>query len=420
MKVMVIGGGGREHAVVRSLKKSPQIDTLYALPGNGGIAADAVCVPIEPTDAAQIAAFAKENEIGYAVVTPGNALEAGVVDALEDAGIPCFGPRKNAALLESSKSFAKGFMKKYGIPTADYRVFSDPEEALSYVETVHLPVVVKADGLARGKGVLIAKSREEAKNAVSGMLRDGKFGTAGQTVVIEELLHGPEVSVQVFTDGTALVPMVSCMDHKRARNGDTGLNTGGMGAVAPNPYYTPDIAALCMDTIFRPTLDGLRQEGIEYRGCLYFGLMLTRHGPMLLEYNCRLGDPEAQTVLPLLESDLFTILRACTEGKLDETEVRFSSDYACCVVTASEGYPEKFRTGFEIYMPDDAAAATVIAGARLQDGVLLTSGGRVAGTTAAAPTLSEAVRAAYRLADRIHFENAYRRRDIGAKALQAF
>ena len=419
MKLMVVGGGGREHAIIRSLKKNPAVEVIYALPGNGGIAGDAVCVPIGATEIDKIVAFAVENAVDYAVVAPDDPLVLGCVDALEEKGIPCFGPRKNAAILEGSKIFSKNLMKKYGIPTADYAVFEDLSEALDYLETAPLPTVVKADGLALGKGVIIAATREEAKAAVRDMMEGGMFGASGRRVVIEEFLTGPEVSVLAFTDGKTIKPMVSSMDHKRAGEQDTGLNTGGMGTIAPNPFYTEDVARRCMDEIFLPTIRAMEQEGRPFRGCLYFGLMLTPKGPKVIEYNCRFGDPETQVVLPLLESDLLTVMQACTRGTLDETEVRFSSRHACCVILASRGYPLHYEKGFPITMTPEAAAHTFVAGAKLVDGKLLTSGGRVTGTTAVADSLEEAIRSAYALSREVRFENAYCRRDIGQRALTA-
>ncbi len=416
---MVIGGGGREHAIIRKLKENPQIDTIYALPGNGGIAQDAVCVDIRATDLDAITAFAEKERIDYAVVAPDDPLVMGLVDILEAKGIPCFGPAKNAAIIEGSKVFSKNLMKKYGIPTAAYETFDDPETALAYVETAPLPTVIKADGLALGKGVVIAQSREEAREAVTGMMRDHKFGRSGERIVIEEYLTGPEVSVLSFTDGNTIVPMVSSMDHKRAGDGDTGLNTGGMGTIAPNPYYTEKIAERCMQEIFLPTIRAMRQEGRTFKGCLYFGLMLTKQGPKVIEYNCRFGDPETQVVLPLLESDLFTVMKAVTEGKLSEIKVHFRKESACCVIMASRGYPEKYEKGFEISLPEDLKKDVYVAGAILKDGKMVTSGGRVLGVTAVEEDLRSAVRAAYTKAERIGFANAYYRKDIGARALQA-
>ena len=396
MKLLVVGGGGREHAIIKSLKKNPNVTEIFALPGNGGIAADAVCVPIGATEIDKIVAFAQEQKIDYAVVAPDDPLVLGCVDALEAAKIPCFGPRARAAIIEGSKVFSKNLMKKYGIPT-----------------------VIKADGLALGKGVIIAQTRDEAKAAVWDMMEHHVFGKSGDHVVIEEFLTGPEVSVLAFTDGKVVKPMVSSMDHKRAGDGDTGLNTGGMGTVAPNPYYTPAIAEKCMEEIFLPTIAAMNSEDRTFQGCLYFGLMLTPDGPKVIEYNCRFGDPETQVVLPLLESDLLTVMQATTNGTLADTEVRFSDKYACCVITASAGYPVSYKKGFEITMTPEAAAHTYVAGAKLENGKLLTSGGRVTGTTAVAGSLAEAIREAYRLADGVQFENAYRRSDIGQRALQA-
>ena len=419
MNLLVVGGGGREHAIIRSLKKNPDVETIYALPGNGGIAKDAVCVPISATDLDGIVKFAKENAVDYAVVAPDDPLVLGCVDRLNGIGIPCFGPKANAAIIEGSKAFAKDLMKKYGIPTASYEIFTDMDKALSYLDTAPIPTVIKADGLALGKGVIIAQTREEAKEAVTDMMANAKFGKSGSTVVIEEFLTGPEVSVLAFTDGKTVKPMVSSMDHKRAGDNDTGLNTGGMGTVAPNPYYTEAVAKQCMEKIFLPTIAAMNAEGRTFTGCLYFGLMITPNGPKVIEYNCRFGDPETQVVLPLLESDLLTVMQATTGGTLAETEVKFSGKYACCVITASSGYPESYKKGFEITMTPEADAATYVAGAKLENGKLLTSGGRVTGTTAVADSLAEAVKEAYRLADGVKFENAYRRSDIGQRALQA-
>ena len=419
MKVMVIGSGGREHAVIRALKKSPDIDTLYALPGNGGIAADAQCVPIGALDLDSICTFAKEHAIDYAVVTPDDPLAAGLVDRLEELDIPCFGPRSNAAVIEASKVFSKELMKKYGIPTARYEVFTDASSAIEYLKTAPLPSVIKADGLALGKGVIIASTFEEAESAVRSMMLDHQFGHSGDRIVIEEFLEGPEVSVLSFTDGKTIIPMVSSMDHKRAGDGDTGLNTGGMGVIAPNPFYTEEVAKVCMDTIFLPTMRAMNAEGRTFRGCLYFGLMITKDGPKVIEYNCRFGDPETQVVLPLLETDLFTIMRAVSEGRLSEVPVRFSTDAACCVVLASKGYPQHYEKGFPITIPDEDLASVYVAGAALKDGELVTNGGRVLGAVATAPTLQEAVEKAYGIAGRIHFENSYCRRDIGQRALNA-
>ena len=419
MKILVVGGGGREHAIIKTLKKNPEISKIYAAPGNGGIAADAECVAIGALEIDKIVAFAVETQIDYAVVAPDDPLVLGCVDALEEKGIPCFGPRANAAIIEGSKAFSKKLMKKYNIPTAQYEIFTNLQDALNYLETAPIPTVVKADGLALGKGVIIAQTRQEAKDAVTDMMANAKFGKSGSTVVIEEFLTGPEVSVLAFTDGKTVKPMVSSMDHKRAGDNDTGLNTGGMGTVAPNPYYTGDIAKQCIEEIFLPTIAAMNMEGRTFKGCLYFGLMLTPNGPKVIEYNCRFGDPETQVVLPLLESDLLTVMQACTNGTLAETEVKFSERSACCVITASAGYPESYEKGFVITMTEEAKNATYVAGAKLADGRLLTSGGRVTGTTAVADTLEFAINEAYRLANGVCFENAYRRSDIGQKALQA-
>ena len=419
MNILVVGGGGREHAIIRSLKKNPDVTTIYALPGNGGIAADAICVGIGATNIPEIVEFAKANAIDYAVVAPDDPLVLGCVDALEEVGIPCFGPRANAAIIEGSKAFSKNLMKKYNIPTAAYEIFTELDKALQYLETAPIPTVIKADGLALGKGVIIATTREEAVQAVTDMMANAKFGKSGSTVVIEEFLTGPEVSVLAFTDGKVVRPMVSSMDHKRIGDHDTGLNTGGMGTIAPNPYYTEDIAKECMKTIFLPTVRAMKKEGRTFKGCLYFGLMLTPNGPKVIEYNCRFGDPETQVVLPLLKSDLLTVMMACTNGTLSKTPVRFAKKHACCVIKASKGYPESYKKGYKITMSDRAAKATYVAGAKLEDGALVTSGGRVTGTVAVRSSLKDAVEAAYRLSAGVKFRGAYSRSDIGAKALQA-
>jgi len=420
MKLLVVGGGGREHAIIKKLKENPEVETIYALPGNGGIAADAQCIPIGAKDIEAIVAFAVEQQVDYAVVAPDAPLVLGAVDALNEKGIPCFGPRAAAAQIEGSKVFAKDLMKKYGIPTAAYESFDDAAAALRYLETAEMPIVVKADGLALGKGVIIAQTREEARQAVISMMEEGMFGQSGSRVVIEEFLTGPEVSVLSFTDGETVVPMVSSMDHKRAKDNDEGLNTGGMGTVAPNPYYTEAIAARCMEEIFLPTIRAMKAEGRPFRGCLYFGLMLTPKGPKVIEYNCRFGDPETQVVLPLLESDLLTVMRATTEGTLAQTEVKFSDKSACCVILASDGYPQKYQSGFEMSIAPEALPHAFVAGAKRSDGKLLTSGGRVIGLTAVEDSLAQAIDSAYRLAGMVHFENAYCRRDIGARAMKAF
>ena len=421
MKIMVIGGGGREHAIIKKLKENKEITAIYALPGNGGIARDAICVPIGAKDIEGAVAFALDNDIDFAVVAPDDPLVLGMVDALEAAGIPAFGPNARAAIIEGSKVFSKNLMKKYGIPTAAYEVFEKAEDALKYLETAPIPTVIKADGLALGKGVIIATTKKEAEDAVRSIMEDRVFGASGSRIVIEEFLSGPEVSVLAFTDGKTLIPMVSSMDHKRAHDGDEGLNTGGMGTVAPNPYYTPEIAAECEKTIFIPTMNAMNAEGRTFRGCLYFGLMLTKDGPRVIEYNCRFGDPETQVVLPLLESDLLTVMRATRDGTLAETEVRFGTGAACCVIVASKGYPVKYESGCPMTLPKDEKDAFIyVAGAKeADDGSLLSAGGRVLGVTAVKPTLREAIDAAYALTERVDFPNGFYRHDIGAKALAA-
>ena len=420
MKILVVGGGGREHAIIKKLKENKSITEIFALPGNGGMLNDATCVNIGATDLDGIVAFAKENAIDYAVVAPDDPLVLGCVDRLNEIGIPCFGPMANAAIIEGSKAFSKDLMKKYDIPTATYEIFTEIDKALEYVKTCPIPTVIKADGLALGKGVIIAQSREEAVEAITDMMANAKFGKSGSTIVIEEFLTGPEVSVLAFTDGNVVKPMVSSMDHKRAGDNDTGLNTGGMGTIAPNPYYTDSIAQQCMDKIFLPTINAMNAEGRTFKGCLYFGLMLTPNGPKVIEYNCRFGDPETQVVLPLLESDLLTVMQATTNGTLAETEVKFANRHACCVVTASAGYPLSYEKGFEITMTEEAEKATFVAGAKIENGKLLTSGGRVTGTTATADTLADAIKEAYRIADGVQFEKAYRRSDIGQRGLAAY
>lgn len=419
MKLMVVGGGGREHAIIKSLKKNKDVDIIYALPGNGGIAADAVCVPIDAKDIPAIVRFAKDSAIDFAIVAPDDPLVLGAVDALNEVGIPAFGPNKLAATIEGSKVFSKNLMKKYGIPTAAYEVFTNPTDAIDYLQTTSYPTVIKADGLALGKGVVIAKDFDEAAAAVRSVMEDRIFGESGSQIVIEEFLTGPEVSVLSFTDGTTVVPMVSSMDHKRIFDNDEGPNTGGMGTIAPNPYYTPAIADRCMQEIFLPTVRAMKAEGREFRGCLYFGLMLTPNGPKVIEYNCRFGDPETQVVLPLLESDLLSVMRACAEGNLRAEDVSFSGGAACCVVLASKGYPTHYEKGFPITIDDGFDATLYVAGARQADGQLLTSGGRVLGVTATADTLEAAVARAYNEAAKVHFEGAYCRSDIGARALRA-
>ena len=419
-KILVVGGGGREHAIIKALKKSRRAGKIYALPGNGGIAQDAECVPVKATDIDGIVRFAREKKVDFAVVTPDDPLCLGCVDALEAVGVPCFGPTKDAAVIEGSKVFSKNLMKKYGIPTAASETFTDPAAAIAYLKTASYPTVIKADGLALGKGAVIVNSFEEAEKTVNEMMVDRVFGASGDRILVEEFLTGPEVSVLSFTDGKIVVPMVSSMDHKRAKDGDEGLNTGGMGTVAPNPYYTEEIAETCMQKIFLPTINAMNAEGRTFKGCLYFGLMLTKDGPKVIEYNCRFGDPETQVVLPLLMSDLLEIMLAVRGGSLKADMVRFKKGAACCVVLASEGYPKKYDTGFPITMPEPGANEDIyVAGAKLENGRLLTAGGRVLGAVATADTLKDAIAHAYALADKIHFENAYMRRDIGRRALAA-
>ena len=419
MKLMVVGGGGREHAIIKKLKENKDVEKIYALPGNGGMASDAELVDIGAKEIDKIVEFALAEKIDYAVVAPDDPLVLGAVDALNKVGIPCFGPEAKAAIIEGSKVFSKNLMKKYNIPTAGYEVFSDMNAALSYLDTAPIPTVIKADGLALGKVVIIAMTREEAKDAVKSMMEDKVFGKSGDNIVIEEFLTGPEVSVLAFTDGHVVKPMVSSMDHKRAGDNDTGLNTGGMGTVAPNPYYTEDIAKECMEKIFLPTMDAMNKEGRTFNGCLYFGLMLTKNGPKVIEYNCRFGDPETQVVLPLMESDLLTVMKAVTEEKLAETDVKFSSGSACCVIMASKGYPESYEKGFKMDIPEEIKDNVYVAGAVIKDGNLLTNGGRVLGATATDDNLEGAINKAYGLVSKIKFDNAYYRNDIGQRALKA-
>jgi len=420
MKVMVVGGGGREHAIIKGLKKSTKVDEIYALPGNGGIAADAICVNIGAKDIEGICEFAKDNKIDYAVVAPDDPLVLGAVDALNEIGVACFGPNKAAAIIEGSKVFSKNLMKKYNIPTADYNVFSSAEEALEFVSKAETPIVVKADGLALGKGVIIATTNEEAIEAVKSIMEDKVFGESGNNIVIEEFLTGPEVSVLAFTDGKTVVPMISSMDHKRAHDNDTGLNTGGMGTIAPNPYYTEDIAKVCMDTIFLPTINAMNNEGRTFKGCLYFGLMLTEKGPKVIEYNCRFGDPETQVVLPLLESDLLEVMQATTNGTLASTEVKFADKSACCVIMASKGYPSSYENGFDIVLPTpENNISYFVAGAKKDGDRLLSAGGRVLGVTAVNDDLKTAIDNAYKAVKQVDFSNGFYRNDIGAKALKA-
>lgn len=416
---MVIGQGGREHAIIKKIKQNKKAEIIYALPGNGGMAKEAVLVPIGAKETEKIVEFAKKEKIDYAIVAPDDPLVLGTVDALEKEGIACFGPRKSAAQIEGSKVFSKNLMKKYSIPTAKYEVFSDMKEALSYLDTAPVPTVIKADGLALGKGVIIAKTKDEAKNAVKSLMEDKIFGKSGENIVIEEFLEGPEVSVLAFTDGKCLKPMVSSMDHKRAKDNDGGPNTGGMGTVAPNPYYTKELEKECMEKIFMPTVNAMNKENRTFKGCLYFGLMLTKDGPKVIEYNCRFGDPETQVVLPLLKSDLLEIMLAVTEERLESTEVEFKNESACCVIMASDGYPEKYERGFEISFPEEEEDNIIFAGAKEEGGKLITDGGRVLGAVKTGETLKNAVEKAYGLVSSINFKNAYYRKDIGKKALEA-
>ena len=425
MKILVVGGGGREHAIIRALKKSPDCTEIWCAPGNGGISYDAACKAIPATDVEAMVAFAKQEAFDYVVVAQDDPLAVGMVDALAAAGVPAFGPDKAAARIEASKVFSKNLMKQYGIPTADYEVFEDPAKVMDYVRARgKYPVVIKADGLALGKGVLICQDEAEADAAVKEIMLDKKFGASGNRVVVEEFLTGPEVSVLSFCDGRTLKPMVSSMDHKRALDGDQGLNTGGMGTVAPNPYYTAEVADRCMKEIFLPTVEAMQKEVCPFKGCLYFGLMLTPDGPKVIEYNCRFGDPETQVVLPLLESDLLKIMLATTNGALDKTEVRFSAGAAACVILASGGYPLAYEKGKEItglvngQLPG-SDAIVYHAGTAVQDGRLVTAGGRVLGVTATAADLPAALEKAYAAADSIHFDKLHRRSDIGARALAA-
>ena len=424
MKLMVIGGGGREHAIIKKLKENPAVEEIYCLPGNGGIAADAVCVPeIGAKDIPAQVEFAKVHRIDYAVVAPDDPLALGAVDALTEAGIPCFGPDKKAAVIEASKAFSKDLMKKYGIPTAKYELFTDADAACAYIDSQGAPIVVKADGLALGKGVVVAQTVEEAKAAVRSMIEDKAFGQSGARVVIEEFMEGPEVSVLSFTDGETVVPMVSSMDHKCALDGDKGPNTGGMGTIAPNPCYTEKIADECMQTIFLPTIRAMKAEGRPFKGCLYFGLMLTPNGAKVVEYNCRFGDPETQVVLPLLETDLVDIMEAVWEEKLDQLDIKWSDKSCACVVIASGGYPEKYETGKEISGLDEKGQSPLAyvyhAGTKLENGKYYTAGGRVLGVTATGADLREALDKAYKAVDAITFEKAHHRNDIGQRALKA-
>lgn len=422
MNLLVIGGGGREHAIIKKLRENKQVKKIYALPGNGGIGEDAQCVPIKATDVEGVLEFAKSHKVDFAAVIPDDPLALGMADKLREMGIPTFGPTAQAAEIESSKVFAKNLMQKYHIPTADYQVFDQAEKAMEYITSKNkYPVVIKADGLALGKGVIIAQDAQAAKEAVEAIMNEKIFGKSGDHVIVEEFLQGPEVSVLSFTDGETLRPMVTSMDHKRAYDGDEGPNTGGMGAVAPNPYYTKEVAQRCMEEIFLPTIRAMKQEGRPFQGCLYFGLMLTEDGPKVIEYNCRFGDPETQVVLPLLKTDLLTIFQAVMEGKLSEQKVEFLDKAACCVILASGGYPKNYYTGLPISGIEDAQQMEDVsvyhAGTKMEDGKLLTAGGRVLGVTALADDLAGAMEKAYEAAGKIHFDNMHYRRDIGRRAL---
>ncbi|MDE6182620.1 MAG: phosphoribosylamine--glycine ligase, partial [Eubacteriales bacterium] len=417
MKVIVIGSGGRESAIIKKISLNPKVSKIYAIPGNAGISKLATCVNIKATDTEEVSKFALNEKIDFAIVTPDDPLVLGMVDKLEEVGIKCFGPTKNAAIIEGSKIFAKNLMKKYNIPTANYETFSDIELALKYLDKVDFPIVIKADGLALGKGVIIAENKEDAKNSIYKIMKDKAFGDSGNSIVIEEFLTGPEVSVLSFTDGKTIIPMISSMDHKKALDGDKGLNTGGMGTIAPNPYYTKEIEEICMNNIFIPTIEAMQKEGRKFKGCLYFGLMLTKNGPKVIEYNCRFGDPETQVVLPLLETDLLDIMINVCNETLDKIKVEFSKKASCCVVMASKGYPEKYNTGYEINYPENLDSEIYFAGVKEENNKLVTSGGRVLGVTAIANNLEDAIKNAYKDVLKIDFKDSYYRLDIGKKAL---
>lgn len=418
MKILVVGGGGREHAIIKKLKENPKITEILAVPGNAGIAKDATCINIGATDISGIVNLAKSKNVDFAVVSPDDPLVLGCVDALEESGIACFGPKKNAAIIEGSKVFSKNLMEKYGIPTAAYKSFENAEAALDYVSSCPLPTVIKADGLALGKGVIIAYTRDEAETAIREIMTEKKFGASGNKIVVEEFLTGPEVSVLAFTDGKTLLPMVSSMDHKLSHDGDKGTNTGGMGTIAPNPYYTEEIAEICMEKIFLPTVRAMNEENRTFKGCLYFGLMLTSQGPKVIEYNCRFGDPETQVVLPLLESDLLEIMLAVREERLSKSLVKFSNKHACCVVMASDGYPLSYEKGFEINVPDTINENVYFSGGEYKNGKIYTNSGRVLGVSAVSDNLENAIEKSYSMVKQIKFDNAYFRTDIGAKALK--
>lgn len=417
MKILVIGSGGREHAIIKKIKQNKNVSEIYAIPGNGGIERDAICIDIKATDINAIKDFAKKNNIDYAIVTPDDPLVAGLVDALEEIKIPCFGPNKNSAIIEGSKVFAKNLMKKYKIPTAKYETFESYDKAIEYLKTAPMPTVIKADGLALGKGVIIAETKEKAFYTVKNIMKDKAFGKSGDRIVIEEFLEGVEVSILSFTDGKTIIPMISSMDHKRIGDKDTGLNTGGMGTIAPNPYYTKEIAKECFDKIFIPTISAMNKESRTFKGCLYFGLMITKDGAKVIEYNCRFGDPETQVILPLLKSDLLDIMIATTNGNLDKVKVEFENKSAACIIMASEGYPLEYKKGFAINIPKDIIERVYFAGVKKENEKLLTNGGRVLGITNIADTLDKAIKLSYEDAKQISFEGAYYRKDIGEKAL---
>lgn len=417
MKILIIGSGGREHAIIKKIKQNKNVSKIYAIPGNGGIERDAICINIKATDINAIKDFAKKNNIDYAIVTPDDPLVAGLVDALEEIKIPCFGPNKNAAIIEGSKVFAKNLMKKYKIPTAKYETFESYDKAIEYLKIAPMPTVIKADGLALGKGVIIAETKEKAFDTVKNIMKDKAFGKSGDRIVIEEFLEGVEVSILSFTDGKTIIPMISSMDHKRIGDKDTGLNTGGMGTIAPNPYYTKEIAKECFDKIFIPTILAMNKEGKTFKGCLYFGLMITKYGAKVIEYNCRFGDPETQVILPLLKSDLLDIMIATTNGNLDKVKVEFENKSAACIIMASEGYPLEYKKGFAINIPKDIIERVYFAGVKKENEKLLTNGGRVLGITNIADTLDKAIKLSYEDAKQISFEGAYYRKDIGEKAL---
>lgn len=417
MKILVIGSGGREHAIIKKIKQNKNVSKIYAIPGNGGIEREAICIDIKATDINAIKDFAKKNNIDYAIVTPDDPLVAGLVDALEEIKIPCFGPNKNAAIIEGSKVFAKNLMKKYKIPTAKYETFESYDKAIEYLKTAPMPTVIKADGLALGKGVIIAETKEKAFDTVKNIMKDKAFGKSGDRIVIEEFLEGVEASILSFTDGKTIIPMISSMDHKRIGDKDTGLNTGGMGTIAPNPYYTKEIAKECFDKIFIPTISAMNKEGRTFKGCLYFGLMITKDGAKVIEYNCRFGDPETQVILPLLKSDLLDIMIATTNGNLDKVKVEFENKSAACIIMASEGYPLEYKKGFSINIPKDIIERVYFAGVKKENEKLLTNGGRVLGITNIADTLDKAIKLSYEDAKQISFEGAYYRKDIGEKAL---